>query len=97
MRVLRMNSNNSNSMFKMLYWSGKTGQLAAELASQFEIHPNIINKWKKQLHEDIPSIFAGEREKGKGEDEKLKERRHRGVKGLTPQDEGEIFPEDANV
>ena len=41
--------------------------------------------------------YRGEREKGKGEDEKLKERRHRGLKGLTPQDEGEIFPEDANV
>ena len=54
--------------------TGKTGKLAAELASQCEIHPNIINKWNKQLLEDLPSIFAGEREKGKGEDEKLKER-----------------------
>jgi transposase-like protein len=46
----------------------------AELASQFEIHPSMITKWKKQLLEDLPSIFAGQRENGKGEDEKLKER-----------------------
>jgi len=41
--------------------------------------------------------MAGEKEKGKGEDEKLKKPRHRGLKGLTPQDVGEIFPKDANV
>jgi transposase-like protein len=52
----------------------KGNRSIAELASQFEIHPTMINKWKKQLLEDLPSIFSGQRENGKGEDEKLKER-----------------------
>ena len=30
----------------------------SELAGQFEVHPTLINGWKKQLHQGAESVFA---------------------------------------
>lgn len=32
----------------------------AELASQYQIHPTVINKWKRKLLESATQIFEGE-------------------------------------
>ena len=35
----------------------------AELASDFDVHPNMITKWKKQMLESLPDIFEDKRTK----------------------------------
>jgi transposase len=41
----------------------KGHKTANEIASEFGIHPSMVNKWKKQAIESIPDIFANRREK----------------------------------
>jgi transposase-like protein len=41
-----------------------------EIASEVQVHPTQINLWKKQLTEEIPTIFANSRgQKQKSEDD----------------------------
>jgi putative transposase len=42
----------------------------SELASEYEVHPNQISKWKKQVLVELPGIFSDRRKReGDGEEE----------------------------
>jgi len=45
-----------------------------ELASQYEVHPSQITKWKKDVLEELPRIFSGRQETHEKADGELKAR-----------------------
>ncbi len=45
-----------------------------ELAAEYEVHPNQISKWKKQLQAGATDIFSNSRARDHQNDETLKAR-----------------------
>ena len=41
----------------------KKEKTIAQLASEYGVHPNQITKWRKQLLEELPSLFSDRRKK----------------------------------
>jgi putative transposase len=42
-----------------------------EIASQYDVHPNLIGNWKKQLKEALPDIFNGKQDNSHKAQDKL--------------------------
>lgn len=47
----------------------KANRTLNELASEYEVHPNQLMQWKRQLMKSLPTIFADKRSKGEKEQE----------------------------
>ena len=43
----------------------------AEIASRYEVHPNLVTKWKKALQDEAASIFGEDHARKKKQDENL--------------------------
>jgi transposase-like protein len=44
----------------------------SEIATQYEIHPNLVTQWKKALQENASDVFSDSQAKDKADDEELK-------------------------
>jgi transposase-like protein len=43
----------------------------AEIASRYEVHPNLVTKWKKALQDEAATIFGEDHARKKKRDENL--------------------------
>ena len=68
--MARRQRRNHSSAFKakVALPAVKGDKTIAELAEQFELHPNLINDWKRQLQENADTVFGERREKEKEPD-----------------------------
>ena len=47
---------------KVAMEAAKGVKTLAELASEYQVHPNQISDWKKRLLQNAPEIFSGSRD-----------------------------------
>lgn len=45
-----------------------------EIASRFDVHPNLVGLWKKQALEELPGVFSDRRARDARDDEDLRNR-----------------------
>ena len=57
----------------------KERKTIAELAGEYEVHPNQISQWKKQLLDGLPGLFSKRSEQDHEREERLKDRLYRQI------------------
>jgi len=56
---------------KIALAAAKGDKTIAELASEYQVHPNQITQWKKQLLESLPEFFSRRRRHERQDQEEL--------------------------
>ena len=58
---------------KVALAAAKGDKTISDLASEFDVHPNQIAQWKKQLLQSLPELFSRSRQKDKQKRDELTE------------------------
>jgi len=74
-RFMKNKRRNHSAQFKakVALAAAKGDKTIAELASEFDVHPNQIAQWKKQLLQSLPDIFSRSRRRDQQRQEELTE------------------------
>lgn len=59
---------------KVALAAAKGDKTIAELAGEYQVHPNQITQWKKRLLESLPEIFSRSRDRDKRRQDDLTDR-----------------------
>ena len=68
---------------KVALAAAKGDKTIAELASEFDFHPNQIAQWKKQLLQSLPDIFSRGRQRDESSHRRLPDDRQRKCHGQS--------------
>jgi len=74
-RFMKNKRRNHSAQFKakVALAAAKGDKTIAELASEFDVHPNQIAQWKKQLLQSVQDIFSRSRQKDRHKQDELTE------------------------
>ena len=64
-------SHSSAFKAKVAFEAMKKEKTIAQLSSQYGVHPNLINQWKRRVMQELPEIFSKKRSKQKQDTEEL--------------------------
>jgi len=68
---------------KVALEAAKGQKTLSELSSQYQIHPNQITQWKKQLLDEAPIIFSKKSDKLHKQQNQLEDRLYQQIGQLT--------------
>ena len=64
-------SHSSAFKAKVAFEAMKKEKTIAQLSSEYGVHPNLINQWKRRVMKELPEIFSKKRSKQKQDTEEL--------------------------
>jgi len=67
-------SYDGNFKAKVAFEALKEEKTISEIASLFDVHPNLVSRWKKQLAKRMPEIFSRKADQKKKQDLKREEK-----------------------
>ena len=68
----------------------KGSRTLTEIASEVQVHPNLLMQWKKQLFGSLPAVFADKRVKDDKEQEAITDQLYQQIGHLKV--ELDVFP-----
>jgi len=64
-------SHSSAFKAKVAFEAMKKEKTIAQLSSEYGVHPNLINQWKRSMMQELPEIFSKKKSKQKQDTEEL--------------------------